>query len=73
MLPIQFEYMHDLYFDGRQMEKRHVTLLSQFKQHYTGETIYRVRIQLEHGYVFEDVVPEHRIKEMLKTRVRAEA
>lgn len=73
MLPIKFEYLQDLYFDGRQKEKHHITILSQFKQHYTGETMYRILVQLENGFSFEDIVSEHRIEEMLKTRVRAEA
>lgn len=69
MIPIQFEYLQDLYFDGCVKEKRHITIIGRLKQRYTGETIYRVRVQIESGLVWDDYVNETEIHKWLRTRV----
>lgn len=70
MLPIQFEYVHNWYFDGEISDKRHVTIIGQLKQHYTNKTMYKVRVQMDTGMVFEDFVNEDTIQEWLSSRVK---
>jgi hypothetical protein len=64
MTPIRFTY-----YDEALKEKAYVSILGQFTHHFTGETIYRVRIEEANGWVMEPFLNETDIQEMLKNRV----
>ena len=70
MLPIQFEYVHAMNFDGEIKDKRYVTIIGQLKQYYTNKTMYKVRVQMQTGMVFEEFVNEDTIQEWLRARVK---
>ena len=51
-VPRHFEYMSDAY---GQKQRIHVTVLEHFVQHYTGEHMYRIRMENEYGFVREGI------------------
>lgn len=64
MTPIKFEYV-----DKFSKAKIYLSILYQFKHHYTGKTVYHVREESECGYVGENLYDEDAIHELLKNRV----
>ena len=64
MLPIRFEYVRNTLGD-----KVYVSILGEMKQHYTGETMYRVREEFTDGYINEYWVTTATMKAMLSKRV----
>ena len=64
MTPIKFEY-----YDEGANQKAYLSILRQFKHHYTGETIYHVRVEYEDGWIMEPLYSETDIHELLKYRV----
>ena len=62
MLPIRFECD----FNGH---KVYVSILQQFKQHYTGKDIYRVRFEHDDGDVDELLRTDAQMKKLLECRV----
>jgi len=69
MLPIQFEYIHAMSFDGEITDRRYVTIIGQLNQYYTNKTMYKVRVQMKTGLVFEEFVNEDTVQEWLRARV----
>ena len=51
------------------LQKVHVTILENFKHHFTGETIYRIREEGEFGWVDEGFYCKESILEWLQTKV----
>ena len=64
MTPIRFEY-----YDEFIKQKVYLSILGQFRHHYTGETIYRVRVEYQDGWVMEPLYSETDILKCLKHRV----
>lgn len=64
MLPLRFEYVVE--------QRVYVSILQQFKHHYTGETIYRVRQEYENGYANESLYTENELRRMLALKVEEE-
>lgn len=62
MLPVRFVYLENT-------EKVYVSILGQFKHHFTGETIYRVRREGESGWVGEELYGEKNLINLLRLRV----
>lgn len=65
MIPWEFEYE----LDGH---KTYVTVLQKFKQHYTGEYIYRIRCEHDDGDIDELLRTERQMKKLLTFRVEVE-
>lgn len=65
MLPIRFEY-----FDKELEELIYVSILTQFKHHFTGETIYKIREEGESGFVFEAYIAEDELLKLVEQRIQ---
>lgn len=52
VIPRTFEFLSDAY---GQKQRIHVTVLEHFVQHYTGEHMYRIRMESEYGFVREGI------------------
>lgn len=62
MIPLRFEYVErctDI------EHKRFVTILGEYKHHYTGKKFIRIREEYEYGGIQEYVVSEETMKQML--------
>ena len=68
MVPLCFEYRSEEY-PGQVI---FVTILGQFKHHFTGETIYRVREEFERGPAYEAYYTEARMQIALANRIQEE-
>ena len=66
MLPIRFTYIDDTVYPE---EKVYVSILGQFDHHFTGETIYKLRLEGERGWFDEHFYRECYVKNMLKKKV----
>lgn len=65
MIPWYFVYVSEEY----NKQKVYVTILSKFKHHFTGETMYRIHEEGEFGWVDEGFYGEETILEWLKLKV----
>lgn len=63
LLPVRFTYLE------AHGEKVYVSILGQFKHHFTGETVYKIRKEGERGWVSESWIEEKYIPGMLNRRV----
>lgn len=63
MLPVRFTYL-----DGN--EKVYLSILGQFKHHFTGKTYHKVRLEGENGWVEEFFYLEEVVMNLLKKRVK---
>lgn len=64
MLPIRFEY-----FDQDLGQKVYVSVLYQFKHHFTGETMYKFRVEGQSGFVGEVFDSESELMKLLEQRI----
>lgn len=65
MLPIRFEY-----FDKELEELIYVSILTQFKHHFTGETVYKIRQEGKSGFVFDTYISEDKLMELVEQRIQ---
>lgn len=65
MLPVRFTYLEN-------GEKVYVSLLGQFKHHFTGKTVWQVRLEGESGWFGEKFWLEEYVMNILKKRVEDE-
>ena len=71
MLPIQFEYvLPNNSKDTIEPERVYLTIIGQFKHHYTGQTMYRVREESSRGKATESIITEYRMNSRLSMRVK---
>lgn len=61
MLPIRFEY-----FDPELEELTYISILHQFKHHFTGETMYKIRVECQSGFVIETFLSEGDLFKMIE-------
>lgn len=64
MTPIRF-----IYIDEDAGCKVRLTILSQFQQYFTKETMYRVLMEYDNGFVMEPILAENDIRELLEKRI----
>lgn len=69
MLPVRFTYIDNTVHPE---EKIYVSILGQLKHHFTGETIYQLRLEGERGWIAEHFYKEEYAKKMLEKRVTNE-
>ena len=62
MLPVRFTYLEN-------GEKVYVSILGQFKHHFTGKTIHKIRLEGESGWVNDYFYQEEYVQNLLKKRV----
>ena len=65
MIPLRFEYISKEY-NGQRI---YVSVLQQFKHHYHGHTVYRVRQESDAGWVDEGFFLAEHLLEWLETKV----
>ena len=63
MLPIRFTYLE------AHGEKVYTSILGQFKHHFTGEIIYKIRMEGERGWVSEHWCEERYVRPLLNRKV----
>lgn len=66
MIPIKFEYTFG-------WERICVTILDQYKHHYTGETVIYIREEGESGWIHDHYVSEEELQRLLAMRVEDDA
>lgn len=65
MLPVRFTYLEN-------SEKVYASILGQFTHHFTGKTIYKIRLEGESGWINEYFYLEECVMNLLKKRVEDE-